>query len=247
MDSNIPESNTKMFQVSTLQALALGYSKQVTTVHQLLLHGDTGLGTFEDVGGEMIVLDGHCYCADENGRIKEAHPDTGVPFCSVSYMDNAREFTLGPVPDIGTLKKKLNLKIEEDYGLNSMHMAVVSGKFETLSARSEAAYRSHHVTLKAVLEKTQNDYTFSQITGSLVCVYYPDYMDGINAPGWHLHFISEDRCHGGHVFGLKAENCTVKLKKISLIEIQIPNDPTFDTYSLKKASKEEIRQVEQGH
>ena len=154
-------------------------------------------------------------------------------------MDNAREFSFGSIPDIETLKKELNLRVEESFGLNSMHMAIVR-------SRSEAPYRSHHVTLKVMLEKTQKDYSFSKIKGSLVCVYYPDYMDGINAPGWHLHFISEDRSLGGHVFGLQMKDCTVRLKKISLIEIKIPNDPTFDTYSLKKASKEEIKQVEQG-
>ena len=66
-----PESETKMFQVSTLQALALGYSRQVITVQELLLHGDTGLGTFEDVGGEMILIGGHCYCADEIGHLRK--------------------------------------------------------------------------------------------------------------------------------------------------------------------------------
>ena len=35
-----------------------------------------------------------------------------------------------------------------------------------------------------------------------VCVYFPDYMDGINAVGWHLHFVSDDRKHGGHVFDI---------------------------------------------
>ena len=44
------------------------------------------------------------------------------------------------------------------------------------------------------------------INGTLVCVYYPDYMDWINASGWHLHFISEDRKKGGHVFDLSLEN-----------------------------------------
>ena len=55
--------NSKMYQVSTLQALALGYSRSVVTVGELLRHGDTGLGTFEDVDGEMIVIDGNCYRA----------------------------------------------------------------------------------------------------------------------------------------------------------------------------------------
>ena len=240
-------SETKMFQVSTLQALALGYSKQVISVEQLMLRGDTGLGTFEDVGGEMIVLGGHCYCADERGLVTEAKPDTGVPFASVAFMKNAREFELGPIADIEALKQELDLKIEEDFGLNSMHMACIDGLFESVNARSETAFRSQHVSLKDVLWKTQKDYRFSQIAGSLVCVYYPDYMDGINAAGWHLHFISDDRLHGGHVFELRMKKGSVKLKKISQIEIRLPNEPAFDTYSLKNASGDEIKQVEQGH
>ncbi len=47
----------KMFQVSTLQALMLGYSRAVIPVSELLRHGNIGLGTFTDVDGEMIVLD----------------------------------------------------------------------------------------------------------------------------------------------------------------------------------------------
>ncbi|MCR5235859.1 MAG: acetolactate decarboxylase, partial [Lachnospiraceae bacterium] len=72
-------SKTKMYQVSTLQALMLGYSRPVISVAELLEHGDTGLGTFEDVDGEMIVLDGVCYRATENGAVEIAKPDKGVP------------------------------------------------------------------------------------------------------------------------------------------------------------------------
>ena len=42
-------SDLKMYQVSTLQALMLGYSRSVITVGELIKHGNTGLGTFEDV------------------------------------------------------------------------------------------------------------------------------------------------------------------------------------------------------
>ena len=79
----------------------------------------------------------------------------------------------------------------------------------------------------------------------MVCIYYPDYMDGINAPGWHLHFISEDRKWGGHVFDLQMRRGEVFLDKISRIEIQLPSEPAFDTYSLKEASQQDIKEVEQ--
>ncbi len=236
----------KMFQVSTLQALALGYSKTVINVSELMSHGNIGLGTFEDVKGEMIVVDGHCYRADEKGKVVEADSETGVPFSSVTMFDADRTFELESMSDIQKLKEWLDLRIEEDFGLNSMHMVRIDGGFERVCARSEAGYRAHHVTLKDALKETQRDFYFENISGTMVCVYYPDYMDGINAAGWHLHFISEDRKSGGHVFDLILKKGIANFDKITNIEIALPHEPAFDTYALKEASKDEIKSVEQG-
>ena len=106
---------------------------------------------------------------------------------------------------------------EEHFGLNSMHVVRIDGTFSKIDARSEAPYRSHHISLKNMLEKTQKAFVFENISGSLVGVYFPDYMDGINMPGWHLHFLSDDKTKGGHVFD-----------------------------SLKAASDDEIKKVEKG-
>ena len=239
-------SEPKMFQVSTLQALALGYSRSVITVEELLKNGNTGLGTFEDVNGEMILVDGHCFRAMEDGCVTEVGPDTGVPFASVAFLSSARCFELVNIGDIESLKQELNLKIEEEFGLNSMHMVCIDGEFAKVCARSESAFRSHHIDLKSILEKTQNDFYFDEIRGSLVCVYYPDYMDGINASGWHLHFVSEDRTKGGHVFEINMVRGAVCMDKINRIEISLPKEAAFDTYSLKEASGEDIKKVEQG-
>lgn len=236
----------KMYQVSTLQALMLGYSRSVITVSELLEHGNIGLGTFEDVDGEMICLDGICYRATENGNVVVAPPEKGVPFSAVCNMIGKRTFELGEFKNIDSLKVALNNLIEEDFGLNSMHMVRIDGEFSLVDARSESPYRSMHVTLKTVLEQTQKAFCFEHIKGTLVCVYFPDYMDGINAAGWHLHFVSEDRKQGGHVFEISMKQGTGILDKISSIEIKLPEEPVFDTYSLKNASNNEIKQVEQG-
>ena len=239
-------SDTKMFQVSTLQALALGYSRAVVNVGEIMRHGDIGLGTFEDVNGEMIVLDGHCYRADEKGNVSEADDETGVPFSSVTIFKEDRSCEIGSIDSIEKLKVFLDLRIEEKFGLNSMHIVRIDGSFKKVCARSESGYRAHHVTLKEALSATQRDFYFDDINGTLVCVYYPDYMDGINASGWHLHFVSEDRKRGGHVFDLSMEKGTAYFDKITNIEIILPREPAFDTYALKNASKDEIKSVEQG-
>ncbi len=236
----------KYYQVSTLQALALGFSKSVITVEELLRHGDIGLGTFEDVDGEMIVLDGKCYRARDDGDVINAENERGVPFASVCYFQAQRTDNIGEMETIEQLKNYLTLKIEEDFGLNSMYVVRIDGEFSKVDARSESGTKAHHVTLKDALSVTQKAFVFENIKGSLVCVYYPDYMDGINAAGWHLHFISEDKKHGGHVFDLSLKKGDVSFCRVTSVEIRIPDSPAFDTYALKSASKDEIKSVEQG-
>ena len=235
--------SSKMYQVSTLQALALGYSRAVITIEELVKHGNTGLGTFENVDGEMILMDGKCFRAMEDGTVVEEGKDTGVPFCAIADLNKKRTFDISDVPNMDALRELLTLQIEEDFGLNSMHVVRIDGLFGKIDARSEAPFRSHHVTLQTILSKNQRAFVFENIRGSLVGVYFPDYMDGINMPGWHLHFISEDRSKGGHVFDMSLQEVTVYLDKISRIEIQLPTEAVFDTYSLKQASEDEIKKV----
>lgn len=236
----------KYYQVSTLQALALGFSKSVINVAELLRHGNLGLGTFEDVDGEMIVVDGKCYRAQNNGNVVLAEDERGVPFASVCHFQPQRWEKCEKMDTIDHLKKWLTLRIEEDFGLNSMYAVRINGEFTKVDARSESGTQAHHVTLKDALSVTQKAFLFEQIKGTLVCVYYPDYMDGINAAGWHMHFLSEDKQQGGHVFDISMTQGNAAFCRITNLEIQIPDTPAFDTYALKGASEEEIKSVEQG-
>ena len=61
-----------------------------------------------------------------------------------------------------------------------------------------------------------------------------------------MHFLSEDKRNGGHVFDVSMTRGNVALYRITSLEVRIPDSPAFDTYALKGASKEEIKSVEQG-
>lgn len=233
-----------MYQVSTLQALILGYSKTVINVSELIQHGDTGLGTFEDVNGEMIVMDGRCYRSDQFGNVTEVDPSTGIPFAAVAKLYGNQKFQLNDMPNVESIHAELTRKIEEVFGLNSMHIVRIDGEFGKIDARSEGPYKSQHIRLKEILFHTQKSFVFENIRGSLVGVYYPDYMDGINMPGWHLHFLSEDKTKGGHVFDASIIKGEAKVDKITNIYINLPKEASFDTYSLKEDLEKEIKSVE---
>ena len=50
--------------------------------------------------------------------------------------------------------KRLDLRIEEAFELNSMLIVRIDGSFRRMCARSESGYRAHHVTLEDALSET---------------------------------------------------------------------------------------------
>lgn len=73
-----------LYQVSTAGALVEGVYRGSVTVANLLEHGDFGLGTFDALDGEMVVLNGKCFQARGDGTVVEADPHGKVPFAVVT-------------------------------------------------------------------------------------------------------------------------------------------------------------------
>ena len=124
-----------IYQVALLQSLTQGYYDGIIKVSELKEHGDTGLGTFEHVDGEMIILDGVCYQAKDDGSIVRSEDAAGVPFAVSGFVRDGRSFEIDELPNLETIKEELTLRIAEDFGLNSIHIARIDGWFEKIHAR----------------------------------------------------------------------------------------------------------------
>ena len=73
-----------VFQVSTSGALVAGVYDREVSVQTILQHGNFGLGTFANLDGEMVVIDGHAYQVHGSGVVLEAAADAGAPFAVVT-------------------------------------------------------------------------------------------------------------------------------------------------------------------
>lgn len=231
-----------MYQVSTLQALAKGYFYGVSTVEELLVHGDTGLGTFEGVDGEMITLDGRCYRADDKGAVNEVSKETKTPFAALGFLKKDREFSLDSV-SMPEVLARLNEEARK-VGRNQIFLARIDGDFEEVYARSEIGAKEPYDTLANVLKTNQKEFHFGHVKGSLVCLYFPSYMDNLNLADWHIHFLSEDKKWGGHVFAFSMKEGQVTLGACDGFRLVIPQDEKFQKLDLKDISKKEIESVE---
>ena len=100
-----------------MQALALGFSKPVINVGELIEHGD----------------------------VVPAESERGVPFASVCRFEAQEPRVIGSKDTIDQLKEWLTLQIEEEFGLNSMYAVRIDGEFSKVDARSESGTKAHHV------------------------------------------------------------------------------------------------------
>lgn len=234
---------TKMYQVSTLQALTQGDFYGNATVGELLQKGDTGLGTFEAVDGEMIIVDGKCYRAKADGTVELAQATDTTPFASVTFLNKSIVFNINEEQSMADVLEHLDVRVQ-DAGENNIYACRIDASFSEVYARSEMKQQEPYKTFAKVLETDQREFRFQDVNGSLVCVYFPKYMDGLNLAGWHVHFISDDRTMGGHVFNFRLKEGRAYLGATSGFTFMIPKSDYFQKLKLTEVSEEEIASVE---
>ncbi len=72
--------NGVIYQTSLMSALLSGVYEGNTTIKALLEHGDFGLGTFNELDGELIAFNSEVYQLRADGSAREANPQQKTPF-----------------------------------------------------------------------------------------------------------------------------------------------------------------------
>ena len=238
------QSSDSIYQVALLQSLAQGYFDGIITIGELKRHGDTGIGTFDGLDGEMIVLGDSVYRAAGDGSVEVASDDERVPFAAVTFFDADESEALdGPI-DFAALRKRLDAKVAE-LGVNRFYFIRIHGAFSKMNVRSALKQEPpYNKTLVQVMEKDQRFFNYENVAGTVVGLYCPAYMNMLNAAGWHMHFISDDRAKGGHVLGLEIKSAQLEWDYTNGFQMQLPNSKSFAEFDLQVDQSEDIKKVE---
>ena len=232
-----------VYQVALLQSLTQGYYDGIIKVSELKEHGDIGIGTFEGVNGEMIVLDGKVYQALGDGTVKEADKDETVPFSNVTFFEADIKESLTDIKNMDGLKSALDRVVDKN-GKNMFYFVKVNGTFEKMFVRSELKQEKPYKSLDKALETDQREFDYKDIKGTIVGLYCPDYMGGLNAVGWHFHFISDDREKGGHILDLNFKSAEAELDITPQFDMKLSDNETFQGMELAKNVDDAIKKVE---
>lgn len=238
-------NNDTMFQSATLQSLMIGNYYGYISVGDLRSHGNHGLGTFENIDGEMIILNDTVFQARFDGSVNVASDSTMVPFAVATHFDNDINFTVKNIPSLDSLLNILTAHINES-GQNLIYAIKIDVKnCNVVKARSELPQQKPYKPLAEALKTDQREFTFNNVSGTIVGVYFPAYMSQLNAVGWHCHFITSDRTHGGHLFDISfSDTATVQLDPTPAFSLFMPEEKTFANTALDKDLSKEIEAVE---
>jgi len=230
-----------LYQVSTIDALMMGVFEGVQPVGELKKHGDFGVGTFQALDGEMIVLDGVVYQANADGHIYTVEDSRTTPFASVTYFKADRTVTTDAPMNTSTFTSMMEKRLPTG---NMIYAVKMHGTFPTMKVRAPMAQKEPYPTLPDAL-KNQSVYTYSGTTGTILGFYTPVFFKGVNIPGYHLHYLSDDHATGGHIldFTIPA-GTTVEYDITPGFAMALPTSGDFTGVDLSQDLSGELAKVE---
>ncbi len=217
-----PERRT-VFQTSLMTALLDGVYDGDLTVGDLLERGDFGLGTFNALDGEMIILDSACHRLRSDGDATPAGPEERTPFAIVTKF----------VPDItttlpGDIGRDEVARIVDrlTVSANYLYAMRITGRFASVRTRAVVRQEKPYRPLvdvtrgEAVLE-------LADVSGVVAGFRTPLYQQGIGVPGGHVHFIDDDRRCGGHVLDFTVVEGSLELCLGTDLHLALPVSDAF--------------------
>jgi acetolactate decarboxylase len=231
-----------LFQASTIGALLDGAYEGDLSFAELAEHGDLGLGTLNGLDGEMIALDGRFFRADVDGFVTEIEETSMTPFAVVTDFEPSIEVELGGPLDHMELLTRLDDSIPADAASCAIRL---DGHFELVRARSVPPQRPpYRPLIEVVLE--QHVFELTDVEGTMLGFRFPDYSEGIEVSGYHLHFISADRRRGGHVLASRSDGLRARLDPSSELHVELPPEVDLADPELAAGTHAAVDAVERG-
>jgi acetolactate decarboxylase len=229
-----------LFQVSTIDALLEGVYDGDYRARDLTRQGTLGLGTFNALDGEMVLLDGVVYQVRADGAVIRVRPDDMTPFATVVRFRKDDEVA---VP-AGTDYQGFQVAVDAALPSPNLYYAFRAvGTFQSVKTRSVPRQDPPYRRLAEVVED-QSEFEAANVRGTLLGFRCPDFTAGVNVPGYHLHFLSDDRTFGGHVLSFTSDELVVEIDRITRIRMLLPEDKAFLDADLSEHKTGELDKVE---
>ena len=210
--------NDAVTQISLIDAILAGAYDGQLECSKLLAYGDFGIGTFHGLDGEMVMLDGVIYKVRYDGSVQIPPLEETTPFASAVEFSPDKVIAASTLMDMDAFKKMTD---KASPNQNVFCAIKVTGSFKSMHTRSVPPQKKPYPPLVEVT-KNQPEFHFDEIKGTIVGFRSPSYAKGVGVPGYHLHFLSDDKKCGGHILSFELESGTVEIDECNKFLLIVP-------------------------
>jgi acetolactate decarboxylase len=219
-----PNEEDMIFHYSVLKALDNGVLEGNMKVGELKQHGDLGLGTFNKMNGEMIVLDHVVYRVTPEGNIVQPDDETLIPYSIITFYHQDDTLSLSGEINYQVLKTYVDKRVPSR---NLFYAFRISGEFEYIKCGGANIQEKPYNKSLSQMLGDRPVYEGKDIKGTLVGFWCPEYIGDINTAGFHLHFLSDDHSIGGHLMEFTARSLEIGYDAKSIYKIFLPDTEIF--------------------
>lgn len=227
-------------QISTIDALMNGVYDGDYPLRDLLAYGDFGLGTFDALDGEMTVLDGRIYQIPSDGHVRLPDLNWHTPFAAVTFFEADRQEALPAGMSLDQFEQATDHSLPT---LNLFFAIKLEGRFHQVKTRSVPKQSKPYPTLTDAAKK-QSIFEFNDVEGTMVGFRCPPFVNGLNVPGYHIHFLTKDRSAGGHVLAFTTQDVQVQIDDTPEFTVKLPHSAAFYRTDLTADKSAEVKAVE---
>ena len=233
--------NRQFTQISLFSVLLGGHYDGIVRVGEVKRLGNLAIATMDRLDGEVQMIDGVVYQACADGQVRLPGDSETIPFGTIADFSAEETVRLAGIPSY----EQFEARMSECRPRQDVPLAIrLSGGFARMKVRSVRRQEKDGVGL-AEAAKEEAVFEFRDVRGDLVGFRLPGYISGINAPGWHLHFMDEDRKHGGHVLNFDLIEGDLSLCTASDYHIRLPDSPDiFAGLDLNRDWSRELKKAE---
>jgi acetolactate decarboxylase len=232
-------SHSTLYQVSTATALVEGIYQGAVRVRTLREHGDLGLGTFENLDGEMVIVGGRFFQARSDGSVTEVDDNVLAPFAVITRFAPDPAIVMQQCPDLSHLLAQFDQLRHSD---NFFFALRVEGHFSYV--RTRAMCRTEEGVPLIQAAAVQPEFEFHDVLGTLVGFWTPEYAKTLNVPGYHLHFLSADHKSGGHLLECSGLNLRLQIQREGDYRVALPETEDFVKADLRRDPGADLAKAE---
>ena len=209
-------------QVSLFSILLSGRYGGVVSVADVKKLGNMAIATMDRLDGEMQMIDGVVYQACADGHVYLPTDDATIPYGTIADFHAEQTVKIQNVLSYETFEEQMAACCPMENIPLAIHL---TGRFQRMKVRAVARQEHDGVGL-AEAAKDEAIFDLQSTSGDLVGFRLPGYVQGVNAPGWHLHFVDTERRHGGHVVNFNLIEGDLRTCYANDFQIRLPDDPS---------------------